>query len=282
MSDIYYDSDVEENTTPKFSDSPEFEKLKDEISALLFEINGQLGTLQQFISSLNGFLENNNVNVKAVDRLDKKSIDNIHKIKDLVNVVNSKVQEIDSFEETTLDKTQIIAREKLVRDVRNSVQEFQNTQQKYTRVIKLINDKAKLQLNENTAALTQEQEQENTPKNKNGNLNRMVVERDPINNEEFAYQQNLIEQRDEEIANIEQGIHELNEIFQDLGTVVQQQGVLVDNIEANLYSTADNTNMASTELRRAMRSQRFSNRCSSYLLIVLTAFLLLLILINLV
>ena len=101
----------------------------------------------------------------------------------------------------------------------------------------------------------------------------IVIERDPINNEEFAYQQNLIEQRDQEISNIERGITELNEIFKDLGNVVQQQGVLVDNIEANIYTTSDNTQMASNELRKAMRYQKSTSRWRVYLLVVLLVML---------
>ncbi|EGA76860.1 Pep12p [Saccharomyces cerevisiae Vin13] len=102
----------------------------------------------------------------------------------------------------------------------------------------------------------------------------IVIERDPINNEEFAYQQNLIEQRDQEISNIERGITELNEVFKDLGSVVQQQGVLVDNIEANIYTTSDNTQLASDELRKAMRYQKRTSRWRVYLLIVLLVMLL--------
>jgi syntaxin 7 len=41
---------------------------------------------------------------------------------------------------------------------------------------------------------------------------------------ELAYQESLIQEREQEIREIESGIHELAEIFQDLGTLVHQQG----------------------------------------------------------
>lgn len=41
---------------------------------------------------------------------------------------------------------------------------------------------------------------------------------------ELAYQESLIQERESEIREIETGIHELAEIFQDLGTLVNQQG----------------------------------------------------------
>lgn len=41
---------------------------------------------------------------------------------------------------------------------------------------------------------------------------------------DLAYQESLVHERENEIREIETGIHELNEIFRDLGTLVQEQG----------------------------------------------------------
>jgi syntaxin 7 len=41
---------------------------------------------------------------------------------------------------------------------------------------------------------------------------------------ELDYQEALIEERENEIREIEVGINELNQIFRDLGTIVQEQG----------------------------------------------------------
>lgn len=255
----------------EYRDSPEFEVLKEEIVTQLFEINGQISTLQQFITTLESLLKKGNVNAKVIDNIDKKSVENIRKVGSLIKNVNEVVHKIDAIEDSDLDKTQVIAREKIVRDVRYSLQEFQNTQRQYTSVIKQINIIAKAALNieeqeqQNNSAVMQEEEQQqqqvlmkrNTP---------IVIQREPINNEEFAYQENLIRQRDHEIMNIEEGITELNEIFKDLGAVVQQQGILVDNIEANIYSATDNAAMASRELHKAQKSQRNTNKWCLYML----------------
>lgn len=42
--------------------------------------------------------------------------------------------------------------------------------------------------------------------------------------QELAHQESLIQEREGEIREIESGIHELSEIFRDLGTLVNQQG----------------------------------------------------------
>ncbi|CAI4063950.1 hypothetical protein N7582_002542 [Saccharomyces uvarum] len=262
---------------PRFSDSPEFQALKEDVAAELFEINGQISTLQQFTTTLKSFIDKGDVSANVVERINKRSVAKIEEIGELIKKVNTSVKKIDALEEASLDKTQIIAREKLVRDVSYSLQEFQGIQRQFTGVMKQVNEKARESLEAtemaNNTALMDEEQGQNHQMSKRIPGSQIVIERDPINNEEFAYQQNLIEQRDQEISNIERGITELNEIFKDLGNVVQQQGVLVDNIEANIYTTSDNTQMASNELRKAMRYQKSTSRWRVYLLVVLLVML---------
>ena len=45
--------------------------------------------------------------------------------------------------------------------------------------------------------------------------------------QELAFQESLIQEREAEIREIETGIHELHEIFRDLGTLVQEQGSML-------------------------------------------------------
>lgn len=275
------------NKINHFSDSPRYDALKDTIAEQLFQINGQIGTVRQFITSLKKFYNQNNVNTEYVERIDKKTINMIHKIRDSLNKMNQSITEMNNIDENELNKNRLISREKLNKDIKLSIQEFQNIQIDYTKIMKLINIKAQEQLNQNAAALGQEEEEQqpdtdtinnNTSINRTRN-NQMIVEMDPINNEEFLYQQNLIRERDAEIQNIEQGINELHGIFRDLSTVIQQQGVLVDNIEANIYSAVDNTQKGSKELHKAMLSQKRQSKLCIYLLIFLSIFLFFMILV---
>lgn len=45
--------------------------------------------------------------------------------------------------------------------------------------------------------------------------------------QELEFQETLIAEREQEIREIESGIHELNDIFRDLGTIVADQGGLI-------------------------------------------------------
>lgn len=268
----FYRDSFEENE--RFVDSPEFEQFSDEISAKLFEMNGLLSTLQQFVKTLQNKYEQGSVNTKAVENINKKAVSYTNDISALTKSINELVHKVDAIEETSLDRSQLISREKLTRDVKYSVQVFQTVQSEFAKTTKLINNKAKSALVKEDQGLDEVLREELEDQHQQQQKS-VVIEREPINNEEFAYQQNLIRERDQEISNIERGISELNGIFQDLGAIVQQQGHLVDNIETNIYSVRNSTQSAARELNKAIKSQRRSSKWCLYMLAVLSVFLLL-------
>lgn len=86
---------------------------------------------------------------------------------------------------------------------------------------------------------------------------------------ELAYQESLIQERQAEIREIETGIHELAEIFNDLGTLVTTQGEMIDNIESNISSVAVDTSGAAEELNTASGYQRQAGRRAACLMVIL-------------
>ncbi|KAJ8080866.1 SNAP receptor [Marasmius tenuissimus] len=86
---------------------------------------------------------------------------------------------------------------------------------------------------------------------------------------ELAYQESLIQEREADIREIETGIHELSEIFRDLGTLVEQQRPMLDNIDYNISSVAADTENAASELRTASEHQRRAGRRAACLMIIL-------------
>ncbi|KAI0683089.1 t-SNARE [Earliella scabrosa] len=87
--------------------------------------------------------------------------------------------------------------------------------------------------------------------------------------QELAFQESMIQEREAEIREIESGIHELHEIFRDLGTLVQEQGGMLDNIESNISSIAVDTAGAAEELTTAHEYQRRAGRRALCLMLVL-------------
>jgi len=54
-----------------------------------------------------------------------------------------------------------------------------------------------------------------------------MLRRHRVSPQELEFQETMIAERESEIREIETGIHELNDIFRDLGTIVEQQGGLI-------------------------------------------------------
>lgn len=274
MMEPYFLSDDEAETG--FRDSPEFDNLKDEVMALLFEINGQISTTQQFIGSLEHILEENgDVHAKVVSNISKRAVSTISAINEAIRKLDGLVSEISAIEKSSLDTVELVGREKVLRDVTHSVQEFQTAQRQFASVARRINDRARQTLNlphtSNEIALHEEEMSDTHGKDKIPS--RLVVQLDPINNEEFAYHQALIRERDQEISNIESGITELNTIFKDLSAIIQTQGIQVDHIESNIYSARSDTRGASKELDKALRYQKRASKWCLYLLITLVILL---------
>lgn len=86
---------------------------------------------------------------------------------------------------------------------------------------------------------------------------------------EIEFNESLIREREEEIRDIERGITEINEIFRDLGTLVNEQQSLLDNIEANISTTATNVRNASDQLTKANRYQKKARNRMCFLLLFL-------------
>ena len=73
---------------------------------------------------------------------------------------------------------------------------------------------------------------------------------------EMEFNDALIQERERGILEIQQQIGEVNEIFQDLAVLVNEQGSMIDDIEANIVSTASRTKDAQRELSKADASQK--------------------------
>jgi syntaxin 7 len=93
---------------------------------------------------------------------------------------------------------------------------------------------------------------------------------------DMRFNDQLIEERERGIAEIQQQIGEVNEIFQDLAVLVNEQGNMIDDIEANIVSTAMRTKEAQKELTKADKSQKSArNKMVCLAITVFTALIIL-------
>ena len=92
---------------------------------------------------------------------------------------------------------------------------------------------------------------------------------DVLDQAEIDLHSALVEDRDNEIQEIQRGTREINSIFQDLGMLIAEQGHQIDSIEDNVTNLAAQTNNASTQLTRAYNYQKSRGKWTCILLSVL-------------
>lgn len=75
------------------------------------------------------------------------------------------------------------------------------------------------------------------------------------------YNQEEIERRDSEIANIESTVNDIQEIFADLAVVVENQDEQVEALEGNVAEVVKSVGDAGEELMSAEKYQKQSRKC---------------------
>ena len=256
-----------------------FDDLVEEISNLIFDINNNNVSIEKFTATLDSRKDDFSKNNRNLTSIESRVVGLIeqstNKFFELSNS-KKKLIKINNENNFYLNKSQLFKKEKLLNEIKNSLQTFQTNQKNFTNLSKLLNKQLKSTLEETVKTDINILENEHENDNDHNDLNQndqIIVEVDPINRHEFIHQQNLIIERENEIQNIESGITELNEIFNDLSNIIQEQGTVLDNIEANLYTYSDNVQDANRELRKASYYQKRSRGKKFCFLLILMVML---------
>ncbi|XVE65323.1 hypothetical protein DITRI_Ditri07aG0171800 [Diplodiscus trichospermus] len=95
---------------------------------------------------------------------------------------------------------------------------------------------------------------------------------------EIAFNEAIIEEREQGIQEIQQQIGEVNEIFKDLAVLVHEQGTIIDDIGTHIENSQAATVQAKSHLVKASKTQR-SNSSLACLLLVIFGIVLLIVII---
>ncbi|XP_042481151.1 syntaxin-22-like [Macadamia integrifolia] len=71
---------------------------------------------------------------------------------------------------------------------------------------------------------------------------------------EVAFNEAIIEEREQGIKDVQQEIGQANEIFRDLAVLVHEQGVVIDDIQSNIEASSSATTQAKVQLSKAHKS----------------------------
>lgn len=275
-----------------YSDDPEFDKLAEQIAVGLFDVNSQIVTGQGLVKSLNRE-DTNQRNRRQHDiKTEERAVQVVDSTREAFKHIGEQVRRLQlwdvSSHSMSSNRTHAnrFTQQKLKREFETALVEFQQLQRELARRQREAIVWARTNvavLDEQEHNLEQELDDSNQPFSSNHRVDndggmssaqiQQLQEQEQLNRAEVAYQQQLIEEREDEIQAIEQGIQELHEIFTDLGTIVAEQGTIVDNIEANMYSVAGSTQEASTQLTKASRYQRRARGRALCLFIILAVIL---------
>lgn len=134
------------------------------------------------------------------------------------------------------------------------------------------NDKESSQL---MLSLMEEEEEQNRTNLQESDTSRYIEEysKQTLQRQQMKRQSNsnqrFLEERDEEIAQLANGVYEVSTIFREMQSLIINQGSIVDRIDYNLENTVIELRQANKELDGATRYQKRTQKCKIILLLSL-------------
>lgn len=159
--------------------------------------------------------------------------------------------------------TQKYSQQKLSREFKAALGEFQSLQ-------RTAIEKQRASVTAAKAAL--DHETEGAPSSPAGDQLQQLQQQEQVHlapQDEVDFQEALITEREEEIRQIEEGVGDLNVLFQQVAQIVSEQGEQLQTIESNAVNVRDDTRGADYELRSAARYQKNARSKACCLLLIL-------------
>ncbi|KAH7577096.1 hypothetical protein JRO89_XS01G0203600 [Xanthoceras sorbifolium] len=225
------------------------------VAAAIFQINTAVAAFRRLVDAMG----------TAKDTLDHRQklfvllflLHNTRqRILQLVKETSAKLKTLSEFDrDSNVDPSKKVEDAKLARDFQTLLQEFQKVQQLATE-------------RESTYSPSVPPSSSATPittTDSPGSGDYMVSESQPfvmaqkrqeilLLHNEIAFNEAVIEERDQGLREIQEQIGQANEIFKDLAVLVHEQGVVIDDVHSNIESSSDATTHARTQLDKASKS----------------------------
>ncbi|KAI8640573.1 t-SNARE [Parasitella parasitica] len=253
------------NTTNLVSgDDREHKELTQRIAQQIFHINGNIRSIERLVNFLGGPRDTSEIRGKLHDVTNAT--------RDLIKDSTHDMKSLSSYQSLDPKKStqRRLEQQKLSKDFQNVLSIFQKVQKTSASKQREYVDKAKA-----TTVMLQSQAvasgEDFDDEQQNGSLmeSQRQMQLVALDNE-IEYNELLITEREGEIQNIEQGITELNEIFRDMGMLVNEQESGIQSIYGNVLNIAQNTRQAADELVVANRHQKSARRNMCCFLLIIT------------
>ncbi|EPB88392.1 hypothetical protein HMPREF1544_04859 [Mucor circinelloides 1006PhL] len=256
-------SRIAPNTTALVSDDDrQYKELTQRIAQQIFHINGNISNIERLVNLLGGPRDTSEIR------------GNLHDVtnatRDLIKDSTQDLKSLSSYQSLEPKKSRRLEQQKLSKDFQKVLSSFQKAQRISASKQREYVDKAKattVMLQSQAVSNEEELEEEQQRGSVMDAQRQMQLE--ALDNE-IEYNELLITEREGEIQNIEQGITELNEIFRDMGMLVNEQESGIQSIYGNVLNIAQNTRQAADELVIANRHQKSARRNMCCFLLIIT------------
>ncbi|KAI1359600.1 t-SNARE [Xylaria arbuscula] len=243
-----------------YSDDPEFTRLSQGLMNQLFHLNGDISKLRTDISLLGTKRDNPRLRERVSAVLEEST----GKFKDL----GEGVKKVQGWADVT--PTQKYSQQKLSREFKAALAEFQSLQ-------RTALEKQRASVSAARGALDQDSSAEAPGvSGQHGEQLQLQQQQEQVHlaaQDEVDFQDALIAEREDEIRHIEEGVSDLNVLFQQVAQIVGEQGEQLQTIENNAVNVRDDTRGADYELRSAARYQKNARSKACCLLLVLAVIL---------
>lgn len=246
----------------EYHDDPSYGKGNSKFSKICDQIKTNISNIIVGANSLEKLMK-----MIGTERDSVESRDKIHEVSTKTNkIVQETSRQIKTISSMTgLDRQQKFQVDRLKNDFQEAVQRFTSLQKRAAeqvkKTIKLTSPKAKPKSSggwmddddDEVKFLEQERKREEQQ------IQDQIIEDDLT----------LIRDREERIRQLESDILDVNEIFKDLATMVNEQGETIDSIEGNVDKAYTNVEAGTSQLAKAAEYQRKSRKKMCILLVIL-------------
>ncbi|XP_004493107.1 syntaxin-22-like [Cicer arietinum] len=215
------------------------------IAAGIFQINTAVATFRRLVDSVG--------TVKDTPEHRQKLHNTRQRILQLVKDTSAKLKSLSqSNRDANANASKKIEDAKLARDFQTTLQEFQKVQHLASERESTYTPAApasSLPTSSGPGQESVEEYPESQPFIREHKRQEIVL----LDNE-ISFNEAMIEERDQGLREVEEQIGQVNEIFKDLAVLVQDQGIVIDDIQSNIDTSAGTTAQAKVQLAKASKS----------------------------
>lgn len=243
----------------------QYKELTQQIAQQIFHINGNINSIDRLVGFLGTARDTSEIRSSLHDVTNATR----ELIKDCTQDLKL-LSRLDTSEPGKNRQQKKLEKQKLSKEFQNVLSSFQKAQRISASKQREFVDKAKATtVMLQSQVIANEEEEFNEPRSSTVMDEQRQVQMEALDHE-IEYNELLISEREGEIQNIEQGITELNEIFRDMGMLVNEQESGIQSIYGNVLNIAQSTRSAADELVIASRHQKNARRTKCCFLLIIT------------